>query len=76
MIGLVIHGAVNWGKVFTVAGVAYKYAYRTHKGKKYRRKFKRSRKGKWVAVGVVAVLVAAAWTPASGFSWLFRMAMR
>lgn len=73
---MVVAGTVNWGRVFTIAGIAYKYAYRTHKGREYRQKFKKSKKGKWVAVGVVAVFVAAAWTPASGFSWLFRMAMR
>lgn len=70
------HTVVQWGKVFTVAGIAYKYAYRTHRGRKYRQKFMKSKKAKWVAVGVVAVLAAATWTPASGFSWLFRMAMR
>lgn len=57
-------------------GVKFRYIYKKHKGKTYRRKQRKTRKGKWVFVGIVFIMIAAAvWAPAGGFSWLFRTTM-
>ena len=67
---------VTYGGTWKKNGVTYRFAYRKHKGKTYKRKQKKTKTG-WVFVGLVLVLLAAAvWAPAGGFSWLFRHTMR